>query len=109
MIILTRQKNYLAQGCIVANSLVDALDFAKKMGDTEVFIIGGGELFSQTMNLADRLYISYIHTVVPNDVTFPEININEWLEVEREYYPADQKNEYAHTFVRLEKLRELCL
>lgn len=107
MIILTHQKNYLAEGCIVVNSFVDALDYAKKMGDTEIFIIGGGELFSQTINMADRLYISYIHTVVPKDVYFPKINIDEWLEVERVFFPADQNNEYAHTYVRLEKLREL--
>jgi dihydrofolate reductase len=104
MIIITRQKNFLAEGCIVVNSLEVALDIARQKNESEVFIIGGGELFAQTIDIADRLYISYIHTVVPTDIYFPQININEWLEIERKYFHADQKNEFAHTFVRLDKL-----
>ena len=105
MIILTHQNKYLAEGYIIANSLSEALDLVKRDGDTEVFVIGGGELFSQTIALADRLYISYIHTVVPSDVLFPEINLKEWIEKEREYHPADKNNEYAHTFVVYDKVK----
>ena len=72
-IIVTRDRNYLATGAIIATSVNDALDAAyASPGQEEVFIIGGGEIFKETLPLTDRLYITEVDTESGGDVFFPE-------------------------------------
>jgi dihydrofolate reductase len=79
-VILTRQSNYMVEGCIIAHDLDSA--FAA-CGDTdEVFICGGGEVFQETISLADRIYLTVVHAVVEGDTLFPDIPPN-FTEVER--------------------------
>ncbi|NVO08726.1 MAG: dihydrofolate reductase [Bacteroidales bacterium] len=75
-VVITRDKNYQADGCIVVNSLEDALNIASQ--DSEVFIIGGGDIYRQTLSLADRIYFTRIHASFSGDTFFPELDLKEW-------------------------------
>ena len=103
-IVITRQSGYKAEGCIIVNSVVAALDIAKNNGDTEPFIIGGGQIYkiSLEQNLVDRIYLTKIHHTFDGDTFFPELN-SEWKEINREDCFSDEKNKYDYSFLVLEK------
>ena len=103
MIIVTRNPNYQPDGCMVARSLETAIEFARMDFENEVFVIGGGDLFEQAINLADRIYLSQVHATLPADVYFPEFSSADWQEMKAELVPADEKNQFAFTFKILVK------
>lgn len=105
-IILTRQRDFQAPGCLVVGSLADGLREAEEKGENEVFVIGGGQIFRQALPAADRLYLTQVHARLDCDVFFPPLNESEWLELERSEYPADAKNDYPSTYSVLERLAE---
>ena len=98
MIIVTHNPSYQPDGCMVARSLDTAIEFARMDLENEVFIIGGGDLFKQAINLADRIYLSQVHATLPADVYFPEFSSDDWQDIKAELSPADEKNKYAFTF-----------
>lgn len=75
-IVITRQENYSIDGCLVAKSLDDALELANQ--DSEVFIIGGGEIYKLALPLTDKIYLTRIHAGFAGDTFFPELNLSEW-------------------------------
>ena len=103
-IVITRQLGFKAEGCIVVNSVVAALDIAKNNGDTEPFIIGGGQIYKIALeqNLVDRIYLTKIHHTFDGDTFFPELN-SEWKEINRQDCFSDEKNKYDYSFIVLEK------
>jgi dihydrofolate reductase len=103
-IVITRQHDYVAPGAIVVNSLEEALTKAKKTGDNEIFIIGGAEIFKQCLSVTDRIYLTEIHHEFEGDVYFPELEMKNWKEISRLKGPVDEKNQYPHDYVTLEKL-----
>ena len=106
MIVLSRNPKYQPEGCLVAHSIDTALRFAELDSENEVFVIGGGDLFEQTIDLADRIYLTQVHATQPADVHFPEFPIEDWQELESEFVPADEKNQFDSTYkilVRKEK------
>lgn len=104
-IIVTHDPDYHAQGCLVSNSIEEALALAEARGEEEAFIIGGGEIFSQVLAHADRIYLTQVHAQVEADAFFPEFNEQQWTEVEAFHQPADEKNQYPSTFRYLIKKR----
>ena len=80
-IVLTRNKNYRAEGAVIVHDLGAA--FAAAAGADEVFICGGGMVFHETVSLADRVYLSIIHRKYEGDVFFPDIP-GDFVEVKRE-------------------------
>jgi len=102
MILLTRNAGYQAGGCIILHSLEDAVRYAEAAGEQELFVIGGGEVFSQAMQFAERLYLTIVHERVQADVYFPEIDENDWQELESNYLPASEMDQYAATYRILE-------
>lgn len=98
-IIITRQRDYHAPGTIVTGSIEEAIEKAKQLGDKEVFIIGGGDIFKQSLHLADTLYLTEIEESFDADVFFPQLNRQEWQEVERVKGIRDEKNKYDYSFV----------
>lgn len=102
-IVVTRQKNFTAPGCDIVNSLEEAIAISRKADEQEVFIIGGAEIFNQSMNLADRLYITEIKTTLDGDTFFPVINKNEWKETMRKPHEVDARHAYAFDFVTYER------
>lgn len=104
-IIITRQKNFSAPHCIVVNSIKEALEKAKEKGETEAFIIGGGEIFRQSMDIADKIYLTRIEATIEGDVYFPPVNMNEWKEESVQRFKADEKNKYDYSFAVLTRKR----
>jgi dihydrofolate reductase len=105
-IIVTRNRTFSAPGCSAANNLKDALALAEKNGEMEAFIGGGAEIFAQALPLAQRIYLTRVHIRAECDVFFPQVDWREWQEGERVEHPADEKNEYAFTYYRLERMNQ---
>ena len=103
-IVITRQADYRAEGCIVVNSVEAALNIAKKNGDNEPFIIGGGQIYKLALeaNLVDKIYLTKINHTFDGDTFFPEIE-KEWEEVQRIDYKADEKHAHDYSFLTFEK------
>ncbi len=100
-VIITRDKDYNAEGCIVVHSLEEAINLAKD--DPEPFIIGGGVIYEIAMPLVDRIYLTQIHHKFNGDTFFPEINLDEWMEVEKRDFEPDEKNKYPFTISTLDR------
>ena len=98
-IVITRQSDYkVPNGVIVVNSLHDALDAARK--DNQAFVIGGGEIYKQSMPLVDKLEITRVHASFDDaDTFFPEIDNTKWKEVTRTTHDADEKHAHAFSFI----------
>ena len=103
-IIITHQKNYNALGAIVVNSVEEAINKAKKNGDNEIFIIGGAEIFNQTLDQTDKIYYTKIYHSFEGDTFFPEIDLKKWKEIRRTDHNADEKNKYSYSFIELIKI-----
>jgi dihydrofolate reductase len=102
-IVITRNVNYKKDGVELAYSLSEALDLFPDQNE-EIFIIGGAELYRQTMPLADKLYITHIDAEDKNaDAFFPEIIPVVWNEVSHIKHEADEKNIFPYTFSIYEK------
>jgi dihydrofolate reductase len=98
-IIVTRQANYNAPGAIITSSLQEAIEKAKQISDQEIFIIGGGDIFRQSLHLTDTIYLTEIDQAFDADVFFPELDAHDWQEVERVKGKQDEKNNYPFSFV----------
>jgi dihydrofolate reductase len=97
-IVITRQEDYKAPGAIVTVSLEAAMEKARQTGDAEIFIIGGGDIFRQSLHLADTIYLTRIEEAFDADVFFPELDLKQWKEVARVKGVRDEKNKYDYTF-----------
>ncbi|HNQ42315.1 MAG TPA: dihydrofolate reductase [Saprospiraceae bacterium] len=97
-IIITRDMFYLASGALIAHSVEEAMDLAARTGNEEVFIIGGAEIFRQTIGLWDKLYYTEVHMVARGDTFFPMINWDEWVLTERIYQPKEENDDSDCTF-----------
>ena len=100
-IVLTRQRDFVFAGCQVVHSFDEAIQEA---GDVaEVVIIGGGTLYEQFLDRADRLYVTEIQHSFDGDTSFPEISATHWREVERVVCEPDERNAYSYHFVTYER------
>jgi dihydrofolate reductase len=104
-IIVTRNRDYTAEGCLVVNTLGEALDLARARGESEAFVCGGAEIYREALASADRIYLTLVHAEVAADAFFPEWDEREWTEKQSSHYPADEKNHYPSTFKILERRR----
>lgn len=102
-VIITRNKDYQAEGCIVVNSIEEALKVAKANGETEAFIIGGGEIYKSSLQQTDKIYYTEIHETFDGDTFYPELDKTTWKETAREKHLKDEKNPYDYSFVVYEK------
>jgi dihydrofolate reductase len=87
----------------VAHSLEEALSLAEEAGETEAFIIVGGQIYRESLEYLDRIYLTEVDTEVEGDVFFPELEETEWKVVRSESHPADEKNEFSYAFKTLER------
>lgn len=102
-IILTRNPFFLADKCLVAHTIEEAIDMASANDEEELFIIGGGQIYEMTEHLWDRVYITEVDLYVEGDVYFPELDQDRWKLVSEEAHQKDEKNEYDYVFKVLEK------
>jgi dihydrofolate reductase len=102
-IVITRNKAFSPEGVVVAHSLAEALDIARsqaeKDGVDEIAIIGGGEIYRESMESADLLYVTHILTKVEGDTWFPPIDPAIWREKTSESVAAGEKDDFPTRFV----------
>ena len=103
-VVVTRNPFYIADGILVLPSVEDALAMARDHGETEAFIIGGGEIYRQSMVYWDRIYLTEVDIEPEGDAFFPEIDPDTWREVSVERHAPDEKNACAYAFRILEKI-----
>ena len=97
-IIITRDTNYLVDNCEIVNSLEEAL----MLCNNDCFIIGGGEIYKQSIDIADKIYLTLVQEDFEGDTYFPEIG-KEWTKVIREDFEPDEKNAHKYSFINYEK------
>ena len=97
-IVVTRQNSLKPEGVILVNNIDAAIEKAKESDAKEIFIIGGGEIFKQTIERVSRIYLTRVHTIIEGDTFYPEINKDKWDLADQQSFPADEKNNYAYTF-----------
>lgn len=104
-VIITRQTDYKYEGCIVVNSLDEALAACPQ--NEEVFIIGGGEIYKQAIDKADKIELTQVYGTSPEaDAFFPEIDKTEWKLVEEVHHPVDEKHKYEFSFQTFERIKQ---
>lgn len=99
-IIVTRQKDYKAEGAIVTHTLEDAIKLAKEAeGSDEICIVGGGEIYKLGLAYADKIELTRIHHQFEGgDAFFPNFDLMEWRLIKREFHPADERHQYSFTY-----------
>ena len=97
-IVITRQANWKAEGVMVAVDMDEALKKAAATNCKEIFIIGGGEIYHQAIELANKIYLTRVHAEPEGDTFFPVIDESIWQLVLNEDVPADEKHVYAYSF-----------
>ena len=102
-LVLTRNSSYKGEGIIIFNQMKDAVDYAEKNGETELFIIGGFEPFNIGITIADRIYLTEIDAVIDGDTYFPEFDKMTFKETQRIHHPIDERHKYAFDFVTYQK------
>ena len=100
-IVLTRQKNFQAEGCVVVHSLDAAIEAAGVCD--EIIIMGGATLYEAALSKADTMYLTFIDAAIDGDTYFPEWDEKSWAESNRERREPDEKNVYALDFVTFHK------
>lgn len=102
-IVITRNEGWHVEGVLVAHSLAEAIEKAQSI-DEEIFIIGGGNIYAQAMELADVLEVTEVLESFEGDAFFPIIDPQIWREVSRENHASDEKHAYPYAFVRYERI-----
>lgn len=103
-IVVTRKAGWQPENIFVARDINEAIKQAKESDAKEIFIIGGGQIFKQTIEIVDRIYLTRVHTTVEGDTSYPEINSSQWRLVKSDSHPADERNNYPYTFEVWEKI-----
>lgn len=114
-IVVTRQNDLLqknppeaknlANPVFFVNSIDSGIELARARGEKELFIIGGGEIYNQTIDKkADKLYITWVHNTFDGSTFFPEINFKLWKETSRKDCKPDEKHNFAYSFCIYEKV-----
>lgn len=96
-VIITRNADYTAEGCTIANSIDAAIHASAS--DNEIFFVGGAELYSQALAIADRLYLTEIQKNYEGDAHFPAFDYHQWHEVNREKHKTDEPDGLEFHFV----------
>lgn len=95
-VVITRNKNYNPEGCIVVDSIENAISICPE--NETSFIIGGGEIYNLGLPFADQLEITRVHHSFDADAFFPEINSDEWKEIQTEFNQIDDKHQFDYTY-----------
>lgn len=103
-IVLTKKKDWNPKNVFVTHEIEEAIKKANESDAKEIFIIGGGEIFKQTMEKVNRIYLTRVHTKVEGDTSYPELDKSKWKLVKEQSFPADEKNNFPYTFEVWEKV-----
>jgi dihydrofolate reductase len=101
-LIISRNYPVEYKDTFVFPNIGEAIEFAAACKEPELFIVGGGEIFNQTLEMAGTIHLTVVHTEIEGD-TFFEYDDSSWTVTEKEFVPADEKNEYDSTYLKLER------
>ncbi|WP_291725529.1 dihydrofolate reductase [Bernardetia sp.] len=106
-LILTRKSDYTPkyEDDQTISTLEDGIQKAKENNETELFIIGGGEIYKQALekNLVTHMYITEIDAIIEGDTFFPDFDESEWSIIRKDSFSAGEKNDYDYSFVLYER------
>lgn len=106
-VVVTRNKNFKQDGIYTVPSVALGLELAENLAEAtnidEVMVIGGGEIYAQTLTFADRIYKTEVHADVVGDTIFPELDPERWQEVSREHHKKQEGDSSDFAFVVLER------
>lgn len=105
-IVVSRKKDWFEEGILIVGSLKEALKFAKKI-DENVFIIGGGNIYEQTIDLVDKLEVTLVDAELNADTFFPKIDEKIWRKTDEICHEKDEKNNYNFCFQTFERKSEV--
>lgn len=105
-IVVSRKKDWFEEGVLIVGSIKEAMKFAKKISE-EVFIIGGGNIYEQTIELVDKLVVTVVKTNLEADTYFPKISPKIWKMTSEISHEKDEKNEYDFSFQTYERKEPL--
>jgi dihydrofolate reductase len=97
-VVLTRDLMFTATGILVAHSIEEALTMAYDNDETEVFIIGGGEIYKQSMHYLDKVYLTRVMAEPEGEVVFPDLPAEEWKLISSEAHQANERDEHDFVF-----------
>lgn len=102
-IVITRNRNFTPEDAIVTESIDKAINKAVSFHPEEVFIVGGGEIYRQTLDLVHRIYITIIETEVEGDTHYPEVDPEQYHVISKTEKKADRENPFDHCYYILQK------
>lgn len=105
-IVVSRKKNWFQEGILIVGSIKEAVKFAKKI-DENIFIIGGGNIYEQTMEITDRLEVTLVKANLEADTYFPKINEKVWRKTDEICHEKDEKHAYEFCFQTYERIDSL--
>lgn len=103
-VVVSRDRGLKLAGCTVVNSLPAAIAVCTR--DPQIFVVGGADIYTQTMELADTLYVTEIQKDVIGDAAFPEFNRLEWQEVSREIHHQETPEPLEYHFVEYRRKQD---
>lgn len=104
--VITRQKDYTLPDAFVVHSLSEAIHKAAEAEKGEIFILGGAEVYRESLPLLDRIYLTRIYAEVEGDAFFPPPDPDHWKMVSEDAHEPDEKNRYAYSFQVWERRKQ---
>lgn len=101
-IVVSQKKDWFEEGILIIGTLKEAIKFAKKINE-EIFIIGGGSIYEQTIDIADKLEITLVDAELEADTFFPKIDDSIWKKTQEDCHKKDEQNPYDFCFITYEK------
>ncbi|PPA71202.1 dihydrofolate reductase [Jeotgalibacillus proteolyticus] len=104
-IVVTSNKNWSHEGAIVVHSLEEGIEMLREKGEEESFVIGGGNIYKNAIDFADRLYVTVIDLKTDGDTVFPDYHTSEWKETSSVKGIKDDKNPYDYWFKVFDRVK----
>jgi dihydrofolate reductase len=105
-VVITRNKHLKIEDVLILHSLAEAIEYARKQEQDEIFIIGGGQIYNQALHLADKLYITRVYGSFEGDTFFPGINPENWITEFKSFHPIDERHEFAFELIVLSRIKK---
>ncbi len=98
--VITHQKDWKPDNekAQITASLPEAIELAKQTDCNEAFVIGGGKVYAESISIADKIYMTRVHTIIDGDAFFPSIDETKWKLESNDDFPIDEKHQYAYSF-----------
>jgi dihydrofolate reductase len=105
-IILSRNQSFDAEDCIIFGSIEEALEYSAGKNQEEVFVIGGAQIYKETIDMADKIYLTKVHANPKGDAFFPSLDFPNWQEVTRKEISKNEKNDFDFEIIELMRKKD---